>query len=65
MDSQTAESLLMLAEQARSDLGGLDAKTVFGHLEQRYHDLLETLGWFIDQGRTDEVLRLSTSLAPF
>lgn len=65
MDSQTAESLLEFAEQARSDLGGLDARTVFGKLEHQYDELLGALEWFIDQGRTDEALRLSTSLAPF
>ncbi|HEY2924644.1 MAG TPA: tetratricopeptide repeat protein, partial [Candidatus Eisenbacteria bacterium] len=44
---------------------GLDAKALFGQLEQQYGDLLAAMQWFIDQGRTDEARRLATSLAPF
>lgn len=65
MDERAAESLLNLAERAGPGLKGLDAKALFGELEQQYADLLAAMQWFIDQGRTDECLRLATSLAPF
>jgi tetratricopeptide (TPR) repeat protein len=65
MDAQTAESLLNFAEGVRPGLLGLDAKAVFGQLEQRYRDLLAALQWFIAQERTDESLRLTSALVPF
>src|SRR5213076_874855 len=34
-------------------------------IEQRYSELLGALRWFIDERRTDEALRLASSLAPF
>ncbi len=54
-----------LAERAGPGLSGLDAKALFGQLEQRYADLLAAMQWFLDQDRTDEAIRIANSLAPF
>ena len=65
MNVQTAESLLAFAEGVGPGLRGLEAKALFGQLEQRYGNLLAAIEWFIAQGRTDESLRLAISLVPF
>src|SRR5262245_53182143 len=64
VDAQAAESLLKLAEQAGPGLRGVDANALFAQLEHKYDDLLAALGWFIDNGRTDDALRLAIALAP-
>jgi tetratricopeptide (TPR) repeat protein len=64
VDAPTAESLLDFVEQAGPQLRGLNANAVFEQLEQRDGELLEALQWFLDQGRTDEALRLAIGLAP-
>jgi hypothetical protein len=65
MDRQTAESLLNFAEGVGQRWGGLEAKALFGQLDQRYGDLLAAFHWFIAERRTDESLRLAISLVPF
>jgi tetratricopeptide (TPR) repeat protein len=65
VDARAAESLLNLAERAGPGLKGLDARALFGQLEQQHGDLLAAMQWFIDQGRTDESIRLANALAPF
>jgi len=65
MDAQTADSLLNFAEGAVSGLRGLESKVIFEQLDQQYADLLAAIQWFITQGRTDESLRLASSLVPF
>jgi tetratricopeptide (TPR) repeat protein len=65
VDAPTAESLLELAERAGPGLAGLDRKALFEQLEERHDGLLAALQWFLDQGRTDEAMRLARSLAPF
>ena len=65
MDVEAAESLRDFAERAGPALIGLDRKALFAQLEQRYEELLAALGWFVEHGRTDDALRLSSSLAPF
>jgi tetratricopeptide (TPR) repeat protein len=64
VDAQSAEKLLVLAEGAGPGLRGLNANALFEELEGRYDDLLGALEWFIDDGRTDEALRLAIALAP-
>jgi tetratricopeptide (TPR) repeat protein len=65
VEARAAESALELAEVAGPGLSGLDAKLLFGQLEDRHDDLLAAMQWFLDQGRTDEALRLASALAPF
>ena len=65
MDVEAAESLRDFAERVGPALIGLDRKALFAQLEQRYEELLAALGWFVEHGRTDDALRLSSSLAPF
>ena len=38
---------------------------MFGQFEQQYADLLTAMQWFIEHGRTDESLRLASSLVTF
>jgi tetratricopeptide (TPR) repeat protein len=64
VDAQTAESLLTFAEEAGPGLRGVDANALFARLEDKYDDLLAALQWFIDNGRTDDSLRLAIALAP-
>jgi tetratricopeptide (TPR) repeat protein len=54
-----------MAEGAGPGLTGPDRKAVLEHLEERYDDLLAALQWFLDQGRTDEALRLANALYRF
>src|SRR5947207_420910 len=65
MDVQSAESLLNFAEGVGPGLRGPEAKAMFGQLDERYGDLLAAIQWFIAEGRTDESLRLVSSLVPF
>ena len=34
-------------------------QAVFEQLEERYDEMLAALQWFLDQGRTDEAMRLA------
>lgn len=43
----------------------MDRKALFEQLEDRYGELLSALQWFLDEGRTDEAIRLARSLARF
>ena len=65
MDAPTAESLLELAEAASAGATGPDAKASLDSLEERLDDLLDAIAWFVDAGRTDEALRLASSLYRF
>ncbi len=65
MDTTRAEALLTLAEEAGVASRGPDPKSALDRLEREYDDLLAALQWFIDQGRTDEALRLANSLYRF
>lgn len=65
MDAGAAKSLLELAELAGPELKGLDAKRWSGKLEERHAELLAAMQWFLDEGRTDEALRLARSLNSF
>ena len=65
VDAEAAESLLDLAELAGPGLQGLDRKPLLAQLEERYDDLTAAMQWFLEQGRTDEAMRLARSLATF
>ncbi|HET9912648.1 MAG TPA: tetratricopeptide repeat protein [Anaerolineales bacterium] len=62
---QTAESLLNFAEESVQKLRGVQSGVVLEQLDQRYDELLSAIQWFIGQKRTDEGLRLVSSLVPF
>ena len=64
MNTQSAESLLGFAESAGPKLRGVEANATFAQLDQQYGDLLSAIQWFIDQGRTDDALRLAIALVP-
>lgn len=64
VDARSAELLLGFAEGAGPALRGLNANAVFEELEAKDTDLVTALGWFLDNGRTDEALRLAIALAP-
>ena len=63
--AKAPEALLAFAQETVPGLRGLDRKAKSDEIEQRYGDLLTALGWFIDERRTDEALRLTSLLAPF
>jgi tetratricopeptide (TPR) repeat protein len=65
MDETRAEALLTVAEEAAAAARGADAKAALDRLEGEYDDLLAALAWFVDQGRTDEALRLANALYRF
>lgn len=65
VDGPAAEVLLGLGERAGPGLAGLDRKSLLVQLEERHGDLLAAMQWFLDQGRTDEALRMARGLAPF
>ena len=62
---ESREVAARLAEETVPGLRGLDGKAAYSKLERRYGDLLAALQWIIDEGRTDEALRLASWLAPF
>jgi hypothetical protein len=47
VDARAADSLLELAEVAGAALMGLDRKTQFRQLEERYDELLAAMQWFL------------------
>ncbi|GAB4051176.1 tetratricopeptide repeat protein [Catellatospora paridis] len=65
MDARTAESLRDYAERATRELMGLGGKAALADLDRRYDAVRAAIRWFLDEGRTDEALRLGSSLAPF
>jgi tetratricopeptide (TPR) repeat protein len=65
MNAETAESLVTLAEEARTALPGLDGKAAMSRLEDRRPDLLDALEWLVEHGRADEAFRLASALVPF
>jgi tetratricopeptide (TPR) repeat protein len=65
VDPRAAETLLDFAERAGPGLRGLEAQEVLGRLEERHQDLLAAIDWFLEQGRTDEALRLTSALTSF
>jgi tetratricopeptide (TPR) repeat protein len=62
LDSAKAVSLLNLAEKASPQLTGPTAKGALERLEEHSDDLLLAIGWFVDEGRADEALRLTNAL---
>ena len=65
MDERTAGSLLAMAEEASAGATGPDAKSSLERLEAGLEELLTAIAWFVDAGRTDEALRLASSLYRF
>ncbi|MEX2031034.1 MAG: tetratricopeptide repeat protein [Anaerolineales bacterium] len=65
MDKQKAQELLAFAEDARTQLKGLEASAVLKGLEQQHEDMKSAMGSFIERGQPDQALRLATSLVPF
>ena len=65
MDAATAESLLSIAEEARSRLRGPGSGSARAQLDERYLELLAALEWFAEAGRLDDAHRLATALVPF
>jgi hypothetical protein len=65
VDAETAASLLELAERAGPGLQGLNRTELLEQLETRHDDLLAAMQWFLDQGQTDEALRIARSLPSF
>jgi tetratricopeptide (TPR) repeat protein len=65
VDGRAAELLLDLAERIGPGMAGLDRESLSVQLEGRHDFLLAVMQWFVDQGRTDEALRVARALAPF
>jgi len=65
MDASSAETMLEVAEQASAGATGPNAKASLEQLESRLDDLLATMEWFVEAGRTDEALRLANALYRF
>ncbi len=65
MDASTAESLLSIAEEARSRLRGPASGSARAQIDERYLELLAALDWFAEAGRVDDAHRLATALVPF
>jgi tetratricopeptide (TPR) repeat protein len=65
MDPPRAQDVLAATEAAGSAARGPDPKAALDRLERDHDEILEALGWFIDQGRTDDALRLTNALYRF
>ena len=62
MDAEAARALLGRAEELSPRLRGSDAASALTDLETAYPDLIDALRWFVDEGQTDEALRMTNSL---
>src|SRR5687767_10354955 len=65
MDGSTAESLIDIAENARSRLRGPESGAARAEVEGRYPELLAALDWLAAAGRLDDAYRLASALVPF
>ncbi|HEY8145414.1 MAG TPA: tetratricopeptide repeat protein [Kofleriaceae bacterium] len=65
MDGPLAESLITVAEDARSRLRGPESGTARAQLDERYPELLAALEWFAEAGRQGDAYRLASALVPF
>ena len=65
MDEPTAQSLIRIAEHARSRLRGPESGAARAELDERYPDLLAALEWLAEAGRLDDAHRLASALVPF
>lgn len=65
MDALAAESIRDYAIAAAPGVRGLNGREVIADLNRRYGELQAALRWFLDEGRTDDALRLGSSLTPF
>ena len=65
MNSTKAISLLELAEQMSSSLGGPTAAESLEHLDARSGEMQTAIAWFVDARRTNEALRLAIALYRF
>ena len=65
MDAPTAEARLNLAEEASKAASGAGGKAALEALASDYDDLVAALQWFVDNGRSDDALRLASALYRF
>ena len=65
MDASTAAARLARAEGASERSRAPGGKAALEELAADYDELLATLQWFVDQGRTDEALRMGSALYRF
>lgn len=65
MDAETAQSLLIFAENVGPGLRGLEANAILEKLEEKYGDMKLAMWWFIEQGHATEALRFASALVTF
>lgn len=65
MDESTAESLLQIAEEARTTMRGSDGAAAVRRVEEQYPAMRSTLDWCLARGRADLADRLASALVPF
>ena len=64
MDAATARDLLLLAEDAR-ELRRRQDPAAERLVEERYPELVQALGWYVEAGQFDQAGRLATALVTF
>ena len=64
VDLRTAESLVVIAEDARAGIRREDPESAAA-IEARYADMLEVLEWSLGAGQPDTGFRLAAALVPF
>lgn len=65
MDGPSAASLLAFAEKHGARVTGDEGKAALDDIERRHDELTAAIQWFVDEGRTDEALRLANALYRF
>ena len=65
MDESGIRSQLRFAEEIRPRLRTSADSATLAEVESRYGALTEALEWLLDAGRTDDALRLASTLVPF
>ncbi len=65
MDESGIRSQLRFAEEIRPRLRVSADSATLAEVENRYGALTEALEWLLDAGRTDDALRLASTLVPF
>jgi non-specific serine/threonine protein kinase len=63
MDADTANGLVVFAEEARAAMRRGDASAT-DSLNSRYSEIRQALDWYLDAGRADDAFRLAAALVP-
>ena len=62
MNNEEANQAVAIAENASTELKGLDAKRWLDQIERRHRELQEAFDWLLDRGLDDDAMRMAVAL---